>query len=85
MEGVVLGADSREGVAPPGLQVEREEHPPPLQPPSNLPKVAVIRAVPSCRNAVSWDTIIAPKADWEGEKKNAVGANERKEVDWKTA
>lgn len=56
-EGVVLGADSREGVAPPGLQVEREEHPPPTPPnhfqPPNLPKVVVIRAVPSCRNAVS--------------------------------
>lgn len=35
-EGVVLGADSREGVAPPGLQVEREEHPPP-HPPKPLP------------------------------------------------
>ena len=69
--------------------MEREEHPPDNLPPtSNLPKVVVIRAVPSCRNAVSWDTIIAPKADAEGEgkkKKKVVGANERREVDRKTA
>lgn len=49
-EGVVLGADSKEGVASYSLQLEREEHP---QPPSNLKKVVVIRVVPSCRNAVS--------------------------------
>lgn len=32
---------------------EHAPTPPSLQPPYNLPKVVVIRAVPSCRNAVS--------------------------------
>lgn len=48
-------------------------------PTSNLPKVVVIRAVPSCRNAVSWDTIIAPKADSEGEEKKRLWERTRGE------
>lgn len=54
----------------------KEKNTPPT---SNLPKVVVIRAVPSCRNAVSWDTIIAPKADSEGEEKKRLWERTRGE------
>lgn len=42
------------------------------------------QAVPSCRNAVSWDTIIAPRADLEGEKKKTSG-REGEEERWTEA
>lgn len=46
--------------------------------PSNLPKVVVIWAVPSCRNAVGWDANIAPKGDFK-EKKIPWGKKYREE------
>lgn len=64
---MILHADNKEGVAASGLLRKSNSTAPKI--PSSYPKVAVIWAVPSHRNAVSWDTIIVSKVVLEEKEK----------------